>query len=83
MDKNDKRYRKLMMKAINVARTSCLHVEKPCSKQSGLRVIKDFEKVNGISFDPSNQLHLGRVAGMAHHSNFLRRAKRIIRREIK
>jgi len=69
-----KKYRKAMRNAINIAKGE----EK--SITDALRVIKHFEKVNHIIFDPFNQSHLNRVRNHAADEKFFRNAKRIFRR---
>jgi len=68
------RYVWSMMKAINLARTIFRLDDKYIeSKTDGLRVIRRFEKTNGIKFNPKDNSHLGRISGMADHEKFFRR----------
>lgn len=71
-----RRYVAEMMQAIDMASTSYFLGGKS-SKTDGLRVIRRFEKINGIAFDPKNSGHLSVVSGNGHNENFFRREKRV------
>ena len=77
----DKRWRyvRAMMKAIDKARTPVFICEKQESKTNGLRVIKRFERINGLKFDPFNKDHVGAVYGNASHESFFRKAGFILK----
>lgn len=59
------RYKPAMIKAIKLAGSS---------KTDGLRVIRLFEKMNGVRFDPFDNSHLNLISGMGHHESFFRQA---------
>lgn len=71
------RHVKAMMKAIDIARTSYFLGGK-ASLTDGLRVIRRFEKVNSIKFDPSNSAHLSAISGNGHNENFFRKARKVL-----
>lgn len=72
------KYRELkaMMRAIDLARTCG---GKVYSKTDGLRVIRRFERSNGIRFDPFNEYHLQAVSGMAWNESLIRRLKNLFK----
>lgn len=72
-------YRQAMMKAIRLASDLegfSMYVNSP-SHAAGLRCIKVFEEVNGITFDPFNSSHVLHVTGMARFGNIVRTNKLI------
>lgn len=71
------RHVKAMMKAIDIARISYFLGGKS-SKTDGLRVIRRFERVNGVVFDPNNSNHLSVVSGNGHNENFFRKARMVL-----
>jgi len=73
----DKRYIKAMLKAIDVARSE--H-DRKSSKTDGLRVIKRFELVNQVSFDPLDKSHLQMISGNASNERFFRMAGYVLKR---
>lgn len=46
------------------------------SMTDGLRVIKRFERVNNVEFNPRNRQHLDTVKNNGQHENFFRRARK-------
>lgn len=80
--KRSKKYIQAMLKAVDIAafgfggKSGSMYLNHP-PRTSGLRTIKDFEKINGVAFDPFNSTHLLHVAGMGRHSDLFRRLKRI------
>lgn len=58
-----RRYRKAMLTAIEQARHNTMM--KTATKASGLRCIREFEKINGVDFDPFDRSHVFTVSGMA------------------
>ena len=72
-----KKHVKAMMRAIKYATTPA-NKDKRESKTNGLRVIRRFESVNNIKFDPANRSHLDYIYGCAHIEGFLRKAKLIL-----
>lgn len=61
------RYRSAMLAAIDRAagrypRSPYVH---PCTRSRGLAVIRDFERVNRITFDPFDLCHVSAVDNMA------------------
>jgi hypothetical protein len=71
-------YVKGMMRAIDKARNPSLIYDKRFSKTDGLRVIRSFERVNEIPFDPYNKTHLLYISRMAGHEHFFRRFKKVM-----
>jgi hypothetical protein len=71
-------YRRAMFRAIRIACYDPLSKRKP-SKTYGLRTIKSFERVNGMKFNPFNETHIDRIAGMASHEALFRAANKTIR----
>lgn len=69
-----RRYVDGMTRAISVA--CCNGGSRTC----GLRVIRRFEKVNGITFDPSNYRHLEMIRGNAEYEEFFRRMHAVFRK---
>lgn len=69
-------YVRAMLKSIEYARAKTMHVNR-MSKTNGLRVIKRFEKVNGIAFDPFNSIHNDIIYGCANDEAFFRGIKLI------
>lgn len=67
-----------MIKAIDVARSESFASPKS-TMTNGLRVIRRFEKVNGIEFNPRDSLHISFVRRMGCHEDFFRTAKRVLR----
>lgn len=65
------RYVRAMLKSIEYAREKTMHANR-MSKTDGLRVIKRFEKVNGIAFDPFNPMHNNIIYGCANDESFFR-----------
>lgn len=72
-----RRYVAAMMQGIGMASAPCF-IGGKSSKTDGLRVIRRFERVNGVAFDPRNSSHVSAVAGNGHNENFFRRAKRVL-----
>ena len=71
-----KRYVRAMMSAIRkAAKTSDWWGGVDASKTNGLRVIKTFEKVNGIPFDPFDPAHIRLIEGNGHHEEFFRKMR--------
>ncbi len=66
-------YVRAMMRAIAEARNG-IYISKP-PRTYGLRVIKTFEDVNGIKFDPFDDSHVDRIRGMANYEWFFRSVK--------
>ena len=75
----EKRYKAAMMRAIDIARDPIVDFYVMQSKTDGLRVIRTFEDVNNITFDPFNRRHLDCIRGKAVHENFIRRARRVLK----
>jgi hypothetical protein len=69
------RYVKAMLKAIDEARRCGWYGGVTESKTDGLRVIRRFEKVNSINFDPFDSAHIDMVSGCAEYENFFRKAR--------
>lgn len=71
-----------MMKAIDEARKPdpMLIGKQSHSKTDGLRVIRRFEMVNGVAFNPFSEEHLELVAGNAGHEVFFRKAGYMLNR---
>jgi len=65
-------YRYKMLKAIDLARQPIWDFNKLESKTNGLRVIKRFERVNKVKFDPFNNDHLDLIYGNASNESFFR-----------
>lgn len=65
------RYKRAMFKAINQACESC-GMFKQCNKAGGMRVIKTFERVNKIAFDPFDQYHVSMISGMGPMGSSIR-----------
>ena len=81
MAKRSKRYLRAMLRAIDLARKPDTFWDgKRYSKTYGLRVIKTFERVNGVPFDPFNGEHLSLIEGNAHHEHFFRTGKQLFKR---
>ncbi len=73
-----RKYKKAMLKAIDIARSVSNGIDvKKYSKTDGFRVIKRFEAVNDISFDPFDSSHLRMITGKANHERFFRMSKYI------
>jgi hypothetical protein len=51
-----------------------------CSRHNALRVIVDFEKINGVRFNPLNPSHMHCVSGAGPHKEFIRKARAILSR---
>lgn len=64
-------YVRAMMKAIDAARSSVWIDGTVESKAYGLRVIRRFESVNNIAFDPFNREHVEMVTGWAWNEALL------------
>jgi hypothetical protein len=78
--KRSNRYKKAMLKAIDRARQVSNGIDtKLLTKANGLRVIRRFEDVNSIDFDPFDSTHLRMITGMARHERFFRKAGYICR----
>lgn len=76
--KRSRQYKKAMLKAIDKARSVYDGISTHMySKTDGLRVIRRFEKVNSINFDPLNSTHLRMIQGNARHERFFRMARYI------
>jgi len=75
-----RKYVRAMFKAIEAARRPgrLFRNADRGSVADGLRVIKDFERVNEIKFDPFDSYHVDKISGMATHKNFFRRARQIL-----
>ena len=73
-----RRYVRAMLRAIDAAagRPDPGPWVNSCSRASGLRVIRDFEQVNGCDFDPFRAGHVLRVSNMARFRNILRARQR-------
>lgn len=67
-------YIKAMLKAINLARSES-SLNPKSSMTDGLRVIRRFEKINNIKFDPFNKTHLNKIAYNGSHESFFRSMK--------
>lgn len=68
-----KRYNYAMLKAIDKARSNPLFHDG--TKTDGLRVIRSFERVNKIAFNPFNNLHILMISGMSHNERLIRNLK--------
>ncbi len=70
------KYVRAMMKAI---KSACLdtfeHVNIFHSKTDGLRAIRKFESVNGIRFNPHDEIHIDKISGCARWENMFRKVK--------
>jgi len=73
---NRRKYVRAMLKAINKARQNHFEGES-ASKTDGLRVIRRFEKVNKIKFDPFNSLHIDAISGWGKYEGFFRAIKNL------
>jgi hypothetical protein len=69
-----------MMRSIEIARNDPM-LEKRPSKTNGLRVIKTFERVNGMAFDPFDKSHRRMIAGHAGHEAFFRMMRLFFKKE--
>ncbi|MEM9422482.1 MAG: hypothetical protein AAF986_08260 [Pseudomonadota bacterium] len=71
------KHREAMMHAIDIAagRKGNSSYVSAMSRAAGLRVIRLFEEVNGIVFDPFNGLHLSHVTDSARFNELLRKAR--------
>lgn len=67
-------YVRAMFKSIECARDKKMHANR-MSKTDGLRVIKRFERVNRIAFDPFNATHNDTIYGCANDESFFRAIK--------
>jgi len=71
-----KKYVRGMMKAIESARKpKACYVNNNFSKTDALRVIKRFEKVNKMQFDPYDKRQIACISGKARYESFFRNAK--------
>lgn len=64
-----------MMKAIKQAQYNVWNKDKPASKTNGLRVIRRFEKINQIEFDPYDNFHVKTISGHGTDEAHFRRVK--------
>lgn len=70
-------YARHMLRAIDEARTSYWNMrETKYSKTDGLRVIRRFEEVNGIKFNPRNNNHVYVISGHASNESFFRKIRK-------
>lgn len=79
MTRSRKKYVKAMLKAIDAARSESSGPKRKFSKTDGLRVIKRFEKVNNIAFDPFNIHHVDIVSGWGWNESMLRSLKKFFK----
>jgi hypothetical protein len=63
-----------MLNSIERARENTIYKNK-MSRTDGLRVIKRFEKVNGITFNPFCAAHNEKIRGCANNESFFRAVK--------
>ena len=69
-----RRYVAAMLKAIDAAAdrpVPFMHAI-PMSRAEGLRAIRYFEQVNGVTFDPLDGAHVRAVTGMARYGRIIR-----------
>lgn len=76
MTRARRKYAKAMLAAIDKARYTNSN-RSYCSKTDGLRVIRRFEEVNNIAFDPFNPHHVDMVSGWGWNENMLRALKKV------
>lgn len=74
--KSNYSYLKAMIKAIDKARY-CRSNDTYCSKTDGLRVIRRFEAVNSVKFNPFDGDHVALVSGWAWNESFNRAIKKL------
>ena len=79
MNRQRRRYVKAMLKAIDKARHNCWNEDNPAPMTDGLRVIRTFERVNGIKFDPFDEQHVYMVSSWG----WAERSFRAIKRDLK
>ena len=70
-------YKYKMIMAINIARKPNSYDGNKESMTNGLRVIRRFEIVNNIDFDPFDKTHLSMIYGNAVHESFFRSLNKI------
>ena len=75
-----RRYVRAMMRAISLAQGSVWSDDVRVSRTHGLRVIRSFERVNKIPFDPFDHSHVHLIEGMGHHEHFFRDARLMFRK---
>ena len=80
MDRARRRYVKAMLKAIKKARHNCWDEDNPAPMTDGLRVIRTFERVNGIKFDPFDEQHVYMVSSWGWAERSFRSLKRSFKR---
>jgi hypothetical protein len=73
-----RRYVFAMMRAIGKAQYNVWGGPRS-TRTDGLRVIRTFERVNKIPFDPFDHYHVDLIKGWGHHEGFFRAAKRILK----
>ncbi len=73
---NRRRYVRAMLNAIDKARTNQWDPANPVSKADGLRVIRDFERINQVEFNPFDRQHVERVSGLGWAASRLRGIKK-------
>ncbi len=61
------RWRRAMRRAIRAASRDILPYIQKAPYHAGLYAIREFEKVNGIPFDPLNARHVHKVAAMGRY----------------
>ena len=76
------RFRRAKLWAIDKAagRIGYSMYENKSSRSAGLRTLLDFERVNGIEFNPFNNDHVLAVSDMARFGSILRKAEITMRR---
>ena len=72
----DVHFRKSMLRAIDKCRQGYGSM-KTTTRQAGLRCIREFERINGITFDPFNSGHVDTVKGMGPFSVTFYRIRKI------
>ena len=72
------KYRRAMLAAIDAAagRPDPWPYVNSCTRLEGLRTIRHFEAVNGVTFDPFDAYHVRRVSGMARFGAIIRKMHR-------
>jgi len=74
--KSRRQYASAMIYAIELSREDTWTGRKTTST-NGLRGIRKFEKVNGLTFNPFDSWHLRKIEGAGSHEDFFRKAKRL------
>lgn len=71
------RYARAMIAALDRCRRDCISGHE-VSRFWAARVIRDFERINGVKFDPFNGYHCSIIAGWGPHRKFMARQRDIM-----